>query len=214
VPPYTPPSVQEPLDLIDEYVGTWEGTQTFQFNGATYKTTGTSIVTRYQNNGFYSKAYIRTPGKLLAEGETWQFDNGTMYGIVKSEGIVIGTISGTWYVTGRSIISNVSAVAGNTPYTQYVNNSFPDSETMVSTTTTSYGGSGSGTAKKISTFSAPFSAPNPPASGVTPVSPAGGGQVQSPKKGKKPPAKKAPAKKAPAKKAPAKKAPAKKAKKK
>jgi hypothetical protein len=70
---------------------------------------------------------------------------------------------------------------------------------MVSTTTTSYGGSGSGTAKKISTFSAPFSAPNPPASGVTPVSPAGGGQVQSPKKGKKgkkPPAKKAPAKKA------------------
>jgi hypothetical protein len=91
VPPYTPPLVQEPLDLIDEYVGTWEGTQTFQFNGATYKTTGTSIVTRYQNNGFYSKAYIRTPGQLLAEGETWQFDNGTMYGIVKSEGIVIGT---------------------------------------------------------------------------------------------------------------------------
>ena len=200
VPPYTPPPSQAPLDLIDEYVGTWEGTQTFQFNGTSYKTTGTSIVTRYQNTGFYSKAYIRTPGKLLAEAEAWQFDNGTMYGIVKSEGIVIGTITGTWYVSGRSIISNVSAVAGNTPYTQNINSLFTDSGTIVSTTTTSYGGFGSGTLKKVSTFSSPTSAPNPPNMGGAPVSPASGGQVQSPKKGKKAPAK---AKKSGSKKKPA-----------
>lgn len=185
LPPYTPPSAPQPLDLIDEYVGTWEGTQNFVFNGTSYDMTSTSLITRYGDIGFYSKTYIRTPGQLLAEGETWQYDNGTMYGVVKSEGTVIGTITGTWSVSGRSIISNISAVAGDLAYTQYVNNSFPDSGTMVSTTTTSYGASGSGTAKKISTFSAPTLAPNLPTSGVTPVSSASGGQVKKPKKGAK-----------------------------
>lgn len=185
LPPYTPPSAPPALDLIDEYVGIWEGTQTFQFNGTSYEFTGTSVISRYENRGFYSKAVIRTPGQLPAEGETWQFDNGTMYGIVKSGGVVIGTITGTWYVSGRSIISNVSAVAGNTPYTQYVNNSFPDSETMLSTSATSYGATASGTLKKVSTFSSPTSAPNPPSMGGVPVSPASGGQVQKPKKGAK-----------------------------
>ena len=194
LPPYTSPPAPPALDLIDEYVGTWEGTQTFQFNGTSYEFTGTSVISRYENRGFYSKAVIRTPGQLPAEGETWQFDNGTMYGIVKSGGAVIGTITGTWYVTGRSIISTVSAVAGNTPYTQYVNNSFTDSETMISTSTTSYGANASGILKKVSTFSSPTSAPNPPNMGGAPVSPASGGQVQSPKKGKKAPAKKSPAK--------------------
>jgi hypothetical protein len=185
LPPYTSPPAPQALDLIDEYVGTWEGTQTFQFNGTSYEFTGTSVISRYENRGFYSKAVIRTPGQLPAEGETWQFDNGTMYGIVKSGGAVIGTITGTWYVTGRSIISTVSAVAGNTPYTQYVNNSFTDSETMLSTSTTSYGATASGIFKKISTFSSPTSAPNPPVTGYTPVSPASGAQVQKPKKGVK-----------------------------
>jgi hypothetical protein len=198
LPPYTPPSTPPALDLIDEYVGIWEGTQTFQFNGTSYEFTGTSVISRYENRGFYSKAVIRTPGQLLAEGETWQFDNGTMYGIVKSGGAVIGTITGTWYVSGRSIISNVSAVAGNTPYTQYVNNSFTDSETMISTSTTSYGATASGTLKKVSAFSLPISAPNPPNMGGAPVSPASGGQVQSPKKRKKGPAKKSGSKKKPA----------------
>jgi hypothetical protein len=185
LPPYTPPSAPPALDLIDEYVGTWEGTQNFVFNGTSYDMTSTSLITRYGDIGFYSKTYIRTPGQLLAEGETWQYDNGTMYGVVKSEGTVIGTITGAWSVSGRSIISNISAVAGDLAYTQYVNNSFPDSGTMVSTTTTSYGASGSGTAKKISTFSAPTLAPNLPTSGVTPVSSASGGQVKKPKKGAK-----------------------------
>jgi hypothetical protein len=137
------------------------------------------------------------PGQLLTEGEAWQFDNGTMYGIVKSGGAVIGTITGTWFVSGRSIISNVSAVAGNTSYTQYINHSFPDSETMLSTSTTSNGATVSGILKKVSTLSSPILAPNPPTITVAPVSSGGGGgggggpaQVQKSKKGGKSSAKK------------------------
>lgn len=185
LPPYTPPPAPPALDLIDEYVGIWEGTQTLQLNGTSYESTGTSVISRYENRGFYSKAVVRMPGQVLAEAEAWQFDNGTMYGIVKSGGVVIGTITGTWYVTGRSIISNVSAVAGNTRYTQYINNSFPDSETILSSSTTSYGATASGMLKKVPALSLPGLAPNPPTITVAPFSPASGGQVQTPKKGAK-----------------------------
>jgi hypothetical protein len=192
LPPYTPPPVPPALDLIDEYVGIWEGTQTLQLNGTSYESTGTSVISRYENRGFYSKAVVRMPGQLLAEAEAWQFDNGTMYGVVKSGGAVIGTITGTWFVIGRSIISNVSAVAGNTSYTQYINHSFTDSETMLSSGATSYGATSSGILKKVSKL--PFSslAPSPPSIAVTPVSSGGGGgggggpaQVQKSKKGGK-----------------------------
>ena len=192
LPPYTPASAPPAIDLIDEYVGTWEGTQSFVFNGTSYEMTSTSIISRYQNTGFYSKTYVRTPGQLVAEGETWQYDNGTMYGEVRSEGALVGTLTGTWYVSGRSIISTVSAVAGNTPYTQYVNNSFTDSETMISTTSTSYGATGSGTSKKVlaaptptSTPFVPSPAPNSAGDGAAAASGGGGGKVQQPKKGAK-----------------------------
>jgi hypothetical protein len=193
LPPFSPTPQPQPLDLIDEYVGTWEGTQNFAFNGTSYDMTSTSIISRYGNMGFYSKTYVRTPGQLVAEGETWQYDNGTMYGIVKSEGVVVGTITGTWSVSGRAIISNISAVAGDLAYTQYVNNSFPDSETMLTNTTTSYGAYGSGTSKKI--LAVPSPSPNvapPPApsggggGGGSPA-PSGGGQSQASKKGGKSP---------------------------
>jgi hypothetical protein len=181
MPAYTPVPAPPALDLIDEYVGTWEGSQTLQFNGTSYETTATSTISRYQNAGLYSKAYVRTPGQLIGEAETWQYDNGTMYGVVKSQGSeVIATVTGTWYISGRSIISNVSVVAGNTSYTQYINHSFPDSETMISSSSTSTGGSISGTAKKVLIPPTPTVAP--------PSAPNGGGapaQVQKPKKGGK-----------------------------
>jgi hypothetical protein len=192
LPPYTPPPAPPALDLIDEYVGIWEGTQTLQLNGTSYESTGTSVISRYENRGFYSKAVVRMPGQLLTEGEAWQFDNGTMYGIVKSGGAVIGTITGTWYVSGRSIISNVSAVAGNTSYTQYINHSFTDSETMISSSTTSYGATASGTLKKVPALSLPTLAPNPPPApsgggggGAPPPSGGGSPAVQKTKKGGK-----------------------------
>jgi hypothetical protein len=166
-------------------------------NGTSYESTGTSVISRYENRGFYSKAVIRMPGQLIAEGEAWQFDNGTMYGIVKSGGAVIGTITGTWYVSGRSIISNVSAVAGNTSYTQYINHSFTDSKTLLSSSTTSDGATVSGILKKVSTLSSPTLAPNPPPApsgggGVGAPPPSGGGSpaVQKSKKGGKSSAKK------------------------
>ena len=177
LPPYTPPPAPPSLDLIDDYVGIWEGTKTFEFNGTSYEMAGTSVISRYGNSGFYSKAFVRTPGELLGEGETWHYDDGTIYGIFKSGGAVIGTITGTWYVSGRSIFTNMSAVAGNFSYTQNVNASFSDSRTMLSTSTTSYGASINGTSKKV------LVAPTPtPAASAAPV---GGGQVQKPKKGAK-----------------------------
>lgn len=139
--------------------------------------TGTSFVSRYGNSGFYSKAFVRTPGELLGEGETWHYDDGTIYGIFKSGGAVIGTITGTWYVSGRSIITNMSAVAGNYSYTQNVNASFSDSRSMFSTSTTSYGASINGTSKKI--LVAPTTTP------AASAAPVGGGQVKKPKKGAK-----------------------------
>lgn len=189
LPPYTPTITPQPLDLIDEYVGTWEGTQNFVYNGTSYDTTSTSVIMRFQNAGFYSKAIVRTPGNVVGEGETWQFDNGSMYGIVKSEGVVIATITGSWYINGRSIISNISAVAGSPPYTQFVNAYFPNSETVNFSTTTSYGAVGSGVAKKISTAT-PLSltAPQPPDQTPT-VAPApasiGGGSAAPVAKSKK-----------------------------
>jgi hypothetical protein len=185
LPPYAQPPAPLALDLIDEYVGIWEGTLTSQLNGTAYEFTATSVISRYENRGFYSKAVVRTPGQPLGVGETWQFDNGTMYGIMKSGGAVIGTITGTWYVSGRSIISNISAVAGNTSYTQYINNSFPDSETILSNSVASFGATGSGTLKKVTTLSLPTLAPNPPTIAVAPVSSPSGGQVQKPRKGGK-----------------------------
>ena len=199
LPSYTPPPAPPALDLIDEYVGIWQGTQTLQLNGTSYESTGTSVISRYENKGFYSKAVVRMPGQLLTEAEAWQFDNGTMYGIVKSGGAVIGTITGTWYVSGRSIMSNVSAVAGNTRYTQYINHSFPDSETMLSTSTISYGATASGILKKVSALSLPGLAPNPPSApsgggggGGAPAASGGGGggEVKKSKKGGKSSAKK------------------------
>jgi len=178
LPSYTPPPAPPALDLIDEYVGIWQGTQTLQLNGTFYESTGTSVISRYENRGFYSKAFVRMPGQLLVEAEAWQFDNGTMYGIVKSGGAVIGTITGTWYVSGRSIISNVSAVAGNTSYTQYVNSSFTDSETILSSSRTSYGANVSGILKKVPALSLPTSAPNPP-----PAPGGGGGGAPAPSGG-------------------------------
>jgi hypothetical protein len=189
LPPYTPPSAPPALDLIDEYVGTWEGTQNFVYNGTSFDTTSTSVIMRFQNAGFYSKAIVRTPGNVVAEGEIWQFDNGSMYGIVKSEGVVIGTSTGTWRVSGRSIISNINAVAGNIPYTQNIIASFPDSETANFSSTTSYGAVGSGMAKKISTATLlALTAPQPPAQTPT-VAPApassGGGSAAPVAKSKK-----------------------------
>jgi hypothetical protein len=191
LPPYTPAITPQPLDLIDEYVGTWEGTQNFVYNGTSFDTTSTSVIMRFQNAGFYSKAIVRTPGNVVAEGEIWQFDNGSMYGIVKSEGVVIGTSTGTWYINGRSIISNISAVAGSLTYTQFVNAYFPDSKTANFSSTTSYGAVGSGVAKKISTATLlALTAPQPPAQtpSVAPAPAASGGGSAAPvaksKKGK------------------------------
>lgn len=180
MPPYTPVPAPPALDLIDEYVGTWEGSQTLQINGSSYETTATSTISRYQNAGFYSKAYVRTPGQLVGEAEAWQYDNGTMYGVVKSQDSVIATLTGTWYISERSIISNVSVVAGNTSYTQYINHSFPDGETMISSSSTSTGGSISGTAKKVLIPPKQTVAP-PPAPGGA----GGPAQVQKSKKGAK-----------------------------
>ena len=186
LPPYTPVITPKPLNIIDEYVGTWEGTQNFVYNGTSYETTSTSVIMRFQNAGFYSKAIARTPGNVVAEGETWQFDNGSMYGILKSQGVVIATITGSWYINGRSIISNISAIAGSLAYTQFVNAYFPDNETANSSTTTSYGAVGSGVAKKISTATLlALTAPQPPTIAVAPVSSPSGGQVQKSKKGGK-----------------------------
>ena len=138
---------------------------------------------RFQNAGFYSKAIVRTPGNVVAEGETWQFDNGSMYGVVKSEGVVIATITGSWYINGRSIISNISAVAGSFAYTQFVNAYFPNSETVNFSTTTSYGAVGSGVAKKISTATPlTMTAPQPPAqtSTLAAAPPSNGGGASDP----------------------------------
>jgi len=189
LPPYTPPPAPPSLDLIDDYVGIWEGTKTFEFNGTSYEMAGTSVISRYGKAGFYSKAFIRSPGELLAVGETWQYDDGTIYGIVKSDGAVIGTTTGTWYMNGRSIITNISAVAGNFSYTQNINASFPDSRTIFSTSTTSYGASINGTSKKIlaAPTPTPVSPPPAPSGGGGAPPPSGGGSpaVKKSKKGNK-----------------------------
>ena len=143
--PSTPSS-----DAVADFIGTWEMTSKTYLNGEIIEGAGTSKIERFQKRGFISRARVKIPGKIVVEGVCWQYDSGTMTGtFTDPNGKRIGTISGTWSVNGRTITSRVTGKVNGVTYTQTIQNTITDKNTMASYSTTSYGATVTGTGERV-----------------------------------------------------------------
>jgi hypothetical protein len=143
--PSTPSS-----DAVADFIGTWEMTSKTYLNGEIIEGAGTSKIERFQKRGFISRARVKIPGKIVLEGVCWQYDSGAMTGTFNDpDGKRIGTISGTWSVNGRTITSRVTGYVNGVTYTQTIQNTITDKNTMSSYSTTSYGATVTGTGERV-----------------------------------------------------------------
>jgi hypothetical protein len=143
--PSTPSS-----DAVADFIGTWEMTTKTYLNGEIIEGAGTSKIERFQKRGFISRARVKIPGKIVVEGVCLQYDSGAMTGTFNdSDGKLIGTISGTWNVNGRTITSQVTGNVNGLTYTQTIQNTITDKNTMASYSTTSYGATVTGSGKRV-----------------------------------------------------------------
>ena len=143
--PSTPSS-----DAVADFIGTWEMTSKTYLNGEIIEGAGTSKIERFQKRGFISRARVKIPGKIVVEGVCWQYDSGAMTGtFTDPDGKLIGTISGTWSVNGRTITSQVTGKVNGVTYTQTIQNTITDKNTMSSYSTTSYGATVTGMGERV-----------------------------------------------------------------
>jgi len=188
--PFTPPATSAPKALIDEYIGTWEEIQSVTLNGTTSTTAVTKVIEKLQDRGFICKAYIRKPGRLPVEQQTWHYENGSLYGTSASNGTVIEESTGEWGVSDRTIVSNTF-----TSYTQTASITLTKSQKSNSALSTSDGSEVAGQAEKIMmlavlpspslTPSAPVAPPASAAPSVPAAPPAAPGKEAKAKSGKK-----------------------------
>jgi hypothetical protein len=184
LPPFTPPATSAPKTLIDEYIGTWEEVQSVTINGTTSETAVTTVIERFQENGFISKAYIRKPGDLPIELQTWHYENGAFYGSTSSNGTVIEDSMGEWGISDRSIVSNRF-----TAYIQTANATLlEEGQEVESSLSASDGSAGTGRGQKIMgltvTPTPTPSAPSVSSPGTLASAPSGGEQPAPVRKGK------------------------------
>lgn len=187
---FTPPAISAPKTLIDEYIGTWEEVQSVTLNGTTSITAVTKVIERLQERGFISKAYIRKPGNLLIEQQTWHYENGALYGTSASNGKVIEESIGEWGVSDRTIVSNTF-----TSYTQTASITLTKSQKSNLSLSTSDGSEVAGQAEKIMMLAVPPPRPLTPSAPVNPSAsaapsvpaapPAASGKKAKAKSGKK-----------------------------
>ncbi|NDG73357.1 MAG: hypothetical protein EBY32_19040, partial [Proteobacteria bacterium] len=181
--PFTPPATSAPKALIDEYIGTWEEIQSVTLNGTTSTTAVTKVIEKLQDRGFICKAYIRKPGSLPVEQQTWHYENGSLYGTSASNGTVIEESTGEWGVSDRTIVSNTF-----TSYTQTASITLTNSQEFISSLSTSDGSEAKGQAEKIILLAAaPSPTPSTPPAPL-PVAPAKKVNAKPAKKGKPKPA--------------------------
>lgn len=110
---------QAKADIVSDMIGSWICEQTISVNGMTLSGTGSAKSVRYGSKGLYTTATVKVAG-MTATSVGWMHDSGTFLGYVKQGTKTIGVIDGTWKVSGKTLISNVTVHQLEGDYTQTI----------------------------------------------------------------------------------------------
>jgi hypothetical protein len=104
-------------DIVSDMIGSWISDQTVLSNGAALSGVGSAKVSRYGSKGLYSSATVIVAG-VAATGIVWMHDSGTVLGYIKQGTKTVAVVDGTWKISGKKLIQNVSVRTLEGDYTQ------------------------------------------------------------------------------------------------
>lgn len=143
------PMPTEPLDYLNEILGTWGGVHSIYYNGQKIVAALTITNEKYQSNGFVQKTNVWIPNQPNTESVQYFSDNGQVSGSASRLGSIVATYNGTWSLSGREITQNLTANISGLNHSQVIRSIFVDSGTLNVFSTTSYGAKILGTTLKV-----------------------------------------------------------------
>ncbi|RYD37209.1 MAG: hypothetical protein EOP85_17765 [Verrucomicrobiaceae bacterium] len=130
--------------LLDDLVGKWKVDDTKPGYSIT------TVFKRVGSKGLQSKSTIVIPGMANATGTTKYNANGTVTGNVKRGGVIQVKMTGTWRISGNTLIENVKLTSPVMPGSTNQNTKIKRvSAKKLKTTSTIAGGRTTGSLSKV-----------------------------------------------------------------
>jgi hypothetical protein len=108
---------QTRADIVADMIGSWVSEQTLYDKGLKVSATGSAKTVRYGSKGLQTTSTVRVNG-ATATSVGWLHDSGTFLGYVKQGANTIAVMDGTWRVSGKALVTNVTVHALKGDYTQ------------------------------------------------------------------------------------------------
>ena len=121
-------------DLFRGFIGAWNQ------EGVGTGTKITTIFKRFENKGMMATTTYVFPGVDKSVNVTRYYDNGTVKGFLKRNGVVQSKHSGTWWIYGQSLKSRIKVSAPLYPTFVETIKSTPVGTNKISTVSTSSNG--------------------------------------------------------------------------